>query len=89
MHPAIYSLRLGLNEDPVFHSALGGKGRIPEEFIDLGTAQAGEVYLVRTGIVVNTDSPLDTLLRAGGSSRRRIFLNGQEVQFEGVRSIES
>ncbi|MBI4580729.1 MAG: hypothetical protein HY718_13565 [Planctomycetes bacterium] len=47
---AEYSLQYGINEDPIYPSALGGKGRIPEEFINIENAKAGEVYVVRTEV---------------------------------------
>ncbi|MFH1741930.1 MAG: glycosyl hydrolase [bacterium] len=80
--PAVYSLRLGINEDPVFWNALGGKGRIPEDFIDLGYAEPDKVYLVRAIVSVDADNDLDAVLRVGGTSMRRVFLNGEEVKFQ-------
>ncbi|HPO13240.1 MAG TPA: hypothetical protein PLI09_07330 [Candidatus Hydrogenedentes bacterium] len=83
-HPAVYSLKLGINEDPVFSSALGGKGRIPDEFIDLGEVNAGDVYLVRAMVIVPSDvQSLPALLRAGCAGRKRVFLNGQEIALAG------
>ena len=82
--PLVYSLRLGINEDPIYPSALGGKGRIPEEFIELGPAKAGDVYFVRTNVTVpNGAAPLAATLRIGGEARKRAFLNGEEVKFGG------
>lgn len=83
---AVYSLKLGIDEDPVFRSALGGKGRIPEDFIDLGSVKAGEIYQVSAAITLPGTETVDALLRLGGSSKRRVFLNGEEVQFEGAAS---
>lgn len=82
--PAVYSLKLGIDEDPVFSSALGGKGRIPEEFIDFGEVREGEVYVMRAVVIVPervSEPGLDALLRVGGSARKRAFLNGEEVKF--------
>ncbi|HNT86923.1 MAG TPA: glycosyl hydrolase, partial [Candidatus Hydrogenedentes bacterium] len=84
LRPAVYSLRLGINEDPVFSSALGGKGRIPEEFIDFGDVVAGHVYVARATIIVPEDvtgKGLDAVLRIGGAAKKRAFLNGVEVTF--------
>jgi hypothetical protein len=88
MHPAVYSLKLGIDEDPVFSSALGGKGRIPEEFIDLGEGAPGKVYVVRATITLppNTagaENGLPALLRVGANGPKRAILNGAEVAFAG------
>jgi hypothetical protein len=87
--PAVYSLRLGINEDPVFASALGGKGRIPEEFIDLGTVPPGEVYLVKAVVIVPemaAGEGLAAVLRVGGAAHKRAFLNGAPVALAGEAS---
>ena len=84
LRPAVYSLKLGIDEDPVFSSALGGKGRIPEEFIDFGEVVEGDVYAVRAMVTVPEDAGgkgLEAILRVGGSARKRAFLNGKEVLF--------
>lgn len=77
-----YSLKLGINEDPIYPTALGGKGRIPEEFIDLGGVSAGLVFMVRAVITAPVTQPLRSILRVGGEARKRAFLNGQAVQFD-------
>lgn len=87
-HAAAYSLKLGIDEDPVFASALGGKGRIPEEFIDLGEVKGGEVYAVRATVLLPADAAtategLKATLRVGCVAKKRVFLNGQEVALEG------
>lgn len=82
--PLVYSPRLGIPEDPVFREALGGKGRIPEEFIDFGIVKADDVYCVRTVANVESKKQVEAVLRVGGTSRRRVFLNGKEAQFEGA-----
>jgi len=76
--PCVYSERLGIENDRVFSSALGGKGRIPEEFIDLGDGKPEELYRVRT-VVTSPEGPLRSLLRIGGPVRKRVFLNGEEI----------
>jgi len=81
---AVYSTRLGIDEDRMFSAALGGKGRIPEEFIDLGHVHEGELYVVRTTITLpagNGNPP--ATLRVGSAARKRAFLNGKEVLFAG------
>jgi len=84
MKPVTYSLRLGINEDRVFSAALGGKGRIPEEFIDLGSVKAGLLHLVRATVTAPDDvGDLPAVLRVGGVARKRAFLNGEEVAFPG------
>ena len=90
--PAEYSLKLGINEDPVFRAALGGKGRIPEDFIDLGDAQPGKTYLVRADVRVPGDAPVNAVLRVGAIARKRVFMNGSEVVFaspEGKRTLRA
>ncbi len=87
-HAAVYSLKLGINEDPVFASALGGKGRIPDEFLDLGEVKAGETFLARATILLPSSAPgaengLDATLRVGAVAKKRVFLNGQEVPLQG------
>ncbi|MHC4671454.1 MAG: glycosyl hydrolase, partial [Planctomycetota bacterium] len=84
-----YSLHMGIDEDPIYPSALGGKGRIPEEFIDLGKTEPRQIYLVRTQVTIPPDpaatvlpDPIDTLLRIGGEAKKRVFLNGKEITFE-------
>lgn len=85
MTPVVYSPRLGINEDPVFAAALGGKGRIPEDFVDLGTAEAGAVYLVRVMVTVPAGAgEVESVLRVGGSALKRVFLNGSKVDFGGA-----
>ncbi|MBN1490056.1 MAG: endo-1,4-beta-xylanase [Phycisphaerae bacterium] len=81
--PIEYSLKLGINEDPIYPSALGGKGRIPEEFIDLGPTKAGDVFVVRTLVTLPADAPVAATLRIGGAAKKRAFLNGEAVHFEG------
>ncbi|MFP4500456.1 MAG: glycosylhydrolase-like jelly roll fold domain-containing protein [Candidatus Hydrogenedentota bacterium] len=84
--PVVYSLRLGIDEDPVFSSALGGKGRIPESFIDLGEVKANAPYLVRATVILPEEAagePLDVLLRVGGVAHKRVFLNGAAVDLQG------
>lgn len=88
VHTAEYSLRLGIDEDPVYPSALGGKGRIPEEFIDLGDARAGDVYAVSAVVHVppaalEKRESVGAVLRIGGAARKRAFLNDEEVRFGG------
>ncbi|GEM_PF-1360109 len=83
--PSVYSLKLGINEDPVFYSALGGKGRIPEDFIDLGPVLADDVYLVRATVNIDAPEAFDATLRTGGDALRRAFLNGKEVPFQGIQ----
>ncbi len=75
-----YSLKLGINEDPVFSSALGGKGRIPEEFIDLGRVKKGQVFHIQCYIELPYESTdrLDGILaklRVGAIAKKKVFFN--------------
>ena len=84
LHAAVYSPRLGIDEDPVFSAALGGKGRIPDEFLDLGRVPAGDVYLVRAFVMVPEGvGNLPAVLRVGGVARKRALVNGSEVPLSG------
>ena len=82
---AEYSLRLGINEDKVFSSALGGKGRIPEEFIDLGEVRGRDVYLVQANVILPPQytSNAPAILRIGGACRKRAFFNMEELPLQG------
>lgn len=86
IHNVEYSPRLGINEDPIYPTALGGKGRVPEEFIDIGPVKAGDVYLVGTRVMVpgsaDAKDGIPATLRVGGESKKRVFLNDEEVKFE-------
>lgn len=84
MTPAVYSLRLGIEEDTVFSSALGGKGRIPEEFIDAGDVNPWVLCLVQAQVLLPPGTgPLETTLRVGGVNLKRAFVNGQELALSG------
>jgi len=86
VHDIEYSPRLGINEDPLYPTALGGKGRVPEEFIDIGPVKAGDVYLVGTRVTVpgpaDAKDGIPATLRVGGEAKKRVFLNDEEVKFE-------
>lgn len=49
--PVVYSPHYGIATDPVHIHTLGPKGRVPEEFIDLGRQRAGAPVRVCTGVV--------------------------------------
>ena len=89
-NPVVYSLRLGIDEDPVFSSALGGKGRIPEEFVDLGDVKPGDVYLVKAVVMVPEKAAgaqgLAAVLRVGGAATKRAYLDGAPVALDGASS---
>ena len=83
-----YSLKLGINEDPVFSSALGGKGRIPEEFIDLGRVGKGKIFHIQCFVElppegVPADQRLNAILRVGATAKKKVFLNKIPVAGEG------
>lgn len=82
---AEYSLRLGILNDPMFAAALGGKGRIPEDFLNLGDVKGGDAYLVRADVAppAETTAPVGALLRVGAIARKRVFLNGKLVELDG------
>ncbi|MCX8064847.1 MAG: glycosyl hydrolase [Candidatus Hydrogenedentes bacterium] len=84
-----YSLRLGINEDPVFSSALGGKGRIPEDFIDLGRVKSGQVFHIQCFVELPYDAVGDgeiikSVLRVGSTAKKKVFLNKIPVVGEGL-----
>ncbi len=84
-----YSVKLGINEDPVFSSALGGKGRIPEEFIDLGKVRRGQVFHVQCYVELPYDAVdgfdgVKAKLRVGAMAEKKVFFDKILVNPEGV-----
>jgi len=87
MSQAVYSLRLGIDEDKVFSSALGGKGRIPEEFIDAGDVRAWVLCMVQAQVILPPGTgPLPATFRVGGVNLKRAFVNGQELALSGEQA---
>ncbi len=71
--PAVFSLRLGIEKDPVYAQWLGPKGRVPDEFLDFGTAPTGTVRFAVT--FVHVPEGRDVVIRTGVGDAR-IAVNG-------------
>lgn len=82
--PAAYSLKLGIYQDFVFTHSHGSRGRISDEFVDVGEVKPGDVYLIEAIIFLPEKScsdSMEALLRVGSRSLKRVFLNGKEIRF--------
>ncbi|MFB7208769.1 hypothetical protein [Streptomyces sp. NPDC056255] len=72
-----WSESLGVHKDPVHRAVLGPKGHVPEEFVHIGRAVAGEVVRLRTGICLDED--FDGHLAVGAGAAKRVRLDGVPV----------
>ncbi|MEU2132760.1 hypothetical protein [Streptomyces sp. NPDC018352] len=72
-----WSESLGVHKDPVHRAVLGPKGHVPEEFVHIGRAVAGEVVRLRTGICLDED--FDGHLAIGAGAAKRVRLDGVPV----------
>lgn len=71
---AVFSLKSGIEKDPIYSQWLGPKGRVPDEYLDFGVAPAGEVRFAVT--FVHVDEPCDVLIQCGAGDAR-IAVNGR------------
>jgi hypothetical protein len=71
---AVFSLRSGIEKDPVHSETLGPKGRVPDEFLDFGTAPVGTVRFAVTFVHVPT--ACDAVIRCGAGDAR-VAVNGK------------
>ncbi len=73
--PAAYSTRIGIEKDPVHHATFGPKGRVPDEYLDLGTGAEGATRYAVTFL----HSPVETQATAwlGGNGRPELCVNGE------------
>lgn len=74
---AVFSLKYGLEKDPIHRRTLGPKGHVPEEFLDLGTQPAGTRRWAVTRIVCPRD--LEAVVRVGATGPKRLWVNGELV----------
>ncbi|MGW2109324.1 hypothetical protein [Streptomyces sp. NPDC001948] len=72
-----WSETLGVHKDPVHRAVLGPKGHVPEEFMHIGRAVAGEVVRLRTGVCLDED--FDGHLAIGAGAAKRVRLDGVPV----------
>jgi len=75
--PVQLSLKLGIENDPIHTIALGPKGHVPVEFVDLGTGDEGEVFDLFTKVV--SSASRNFWLCVGGNCGKEIWLNGNKV----------
>jgi len=72
--PAVFSLKYGIEKNPVYSEWLGPKGRVPDEYLDFGRAPAGTVRFATT--FVHVDQPCDVRIRCGQGDAR-VAVNGR------------
>jgi hypothetical protein len=72
--PAVFSLRTGIEKDPVYAQWLGPKGRVPDEYLDFGSAPAGTVRFAAT--FVHVPAACDAVIRCGAGDPR-VAVNGR------------
>ncbi|NUU22288.1 MAG: hypothetical protein HOV68_12370 [Streptomycetaceae bacterium] len=70
----------GIHKDPIHRAVLGPKGHVPEEFLHLGPARAGEVVRVRTELLL--DSPVDGFLAVGAAAAKSVRLAAVRVPLD-------
>ncbi len=75
--PVRFSLKLGIENDPIHHGTLGPKGHVPEEFVDLGEGAEGEQFDLFTCVVSAKERT--AWLCVGGRSGKEAWLNGEKV----------
>lgn len=66
--PAVFSMKLGIEKDPIYGQWLGPKGRIPDEYLDFGVAAPGTVRFAVT--FLHVEKPCDVLIRCGSGDPR-------------------
>ncbi|HEY3504355.1 MAG TPA: hypothetical protein VGN37_16420 [Actinocatenispora sp.] len=71
-----YSLSRGVAHDPVHRATLGPKGYVPEEFVHVDGASAGDWVGVRTGFRLAERDLAGLHLAVGAAGYREIRLNG-------------
>ncbi|MFE7469319.1 hypothetical protein ACFU6R_35170 [Streptomyces sp. NPDC057499] len=72
-----WSETLGVYKDPVHRAVLGPKGHVPEEFVRLGRAAAGEPVRLRAAL--HLDASFDGHLVLGAAAAKRARLDGVPV----------
>jgi len=72
-----YSDRFGIERDPAYGRMLGPKGRILDDFIDLGARDAGDLEYLSTNVF--SAEPQAATLRLRFAGPVRVWLNGEMV----------
>ncbi|MET9662840.1 hypothetical protein ABZY11_39870, partial [Streptomyces sp. NPDC006510] len=75
-----WSETLGVYKDPVHRAVLGPKGHVPEEFLHIGHAVAGEV--VRLRVALHLDDAFDGHLAIGAAAAKRGRIDGVSVALD-------
>ncbi|MCX7968518.1 MAG: hypothetical protein N3B10_08515 [Armatimonadetes bacterium] len=75
--PVQFSLKLGIENDPIHMTTLGPKGHVPVEFVDLGAGDEGEVFDLFTKVVSSVSR--NFWLCVGGNCGKEVWLNGNKV----------
>jgi len=70
----------GMHKDPIHRDVLGPKGHVPEEFLGLGPAVAGDVVRVRTELLL--DEPFEGRLAIGASAAKSARVDGTSVRLD-------
>lgn len=86
---AEWSLSRGIDDDLLHERALGPKGYVPEEFIDWGTATAGDELHLETTLVIEPSEARKTLVIGAPTATRRIETDGalaSEIETEAYYS---
>ncbi|GFJ86796.1 glycosyl hydrolase [Phytohabitans rumicis] len=78
--PLVYSTSRGIRKDPIHRETLGPKGHVPEEFLALGPANAGEPVRVRTDLVVR--DAVDGWLAVGAAAAKSGTVDGVPLAFD-------
>ena len=72
-----YSERYGIEKDSIHQGAQGAKGRVPQEFIDLGATPPWQVYYLYTSVY--SRSARSCRLRIGAAALKAAWVNGRRV----------
>lgn len=74
---AVYSLRYGIEKDPLHRHWLGPKGHVPSEFLLLEAAPAGRVRYLWTTVLSEREETVQ--VRVGAPGGKQLRLNGSVV----------
>ncbi|MCW6009810.1 hypothetical protein K1W54_35505 [Micromonospora sp. CPCC 205371] len=78
--PLVYSTSRGIYKDPIHRDVLGPKGHVPEEFLALGPARAGDPVRVRCDLILA--EPVDGWLAVGAAAAKSGTLGGAALAFD-------
>ncbi|MDN5918320.1 MAG: hypothetical protein L0I76_25020 [Pseudonocardia sp.] len=80
--PVEWSRSRGIHNDPLHVETLGPKGQVPEEFVDVRPVEAGQRVEVRTHLLLPGTGDLH--MAVGASAPRRVWVDGVELDVDGV-----